>query len=134
MEIKSTEVTLNASTEEVYNFLIDAQNIYHLLPQDKISNWEATETACSFKVQQAATISLIQDEVSPNSSIKMISGEKSPFPFTLTIVINDSGEGMSSGYIHFNGEINAFLKMMVEKPLTNLFNYMSDKLQKRFEA
>lgn len=134
MEIKSTEVTINASAEEVYNFLTDAQNIYHLLPQDKITNWEADEKSCSFKVQQAATISLIQDEVKPTSSIKMISGEKAPFPFTLTILINADGGGKCSGYLLFEGKINTFLKMMVEKPLTNLFNFMSGKLQDQFEG
>jgi len=134
MEIKSTEVTIKASAEEVYNFLIDAQNIYHLLPQDKITNWEADEKSCSFKVQQAATISLIQDTVVPTSSIKMISGEKAPFPFTLTIIINPTENGNCSGYLFFEGKINTFLKMMVEKPLTNLFNFMSDKLQKKFES
>jgi hypothetical protein len=37
------------------------------------------------------------------------------------------------GYIAFDGEVNMFLKMMVEKPLTNLFNYMSDKLKVHFD-
>ena len=34
--------------------------------------------------------------------------------------------------IEFDGEVNAFLKMMVEKPLLNLFNYMANKLSKQF--
>lgn len=132
MEIKSTQVTINASKEEVFQFLSDAQNILHLLPQDKITNWEADTTSCSFKVQQAATISLIQEELIPSDQIKMRSGEKAPFPFTLTIHFEEGEDGKSSGYIHFDGKVNTFLKMMVEKPLTNLFNYMSDKLQKHF--
>ena len=36
------------------------------------------------------------------------------------------------GLIAFDGEVNAFLKMMVERPLTNLFNYMSTKLVEQF--
>jgi len=134
MEIKSTQVTINASQKEVFDFLKDAQNIYHLLPQDKVTNWEADEKSCSFKVQQAATISLIQDELNEPATIKMVSGAKTPFPFSLTIIINEEGEGQSSGYLHFDGKVNTFLKMMVEKPLTNLFNYMSERLKKRFEA
>ena len=70
MVIESDKVTVKASSEEVFNFLKDAQNIYHLLPQDKISEWKADETQCSFKIQGAATISLVQDELTPNSGVE----------------------------------------------------------------
>jgi hypothetical protein len=43
-------------------------------------------------------------------------------------------EGGCEGYIHFDGEVNMFLKMMVETPLTNLFNYMSNKMKEHFSA
>jgi carbon monoxide dehydrogenase subunit G len=132
MEIKSTEASINASSKTVFTFLSDCQNIYHLLPQDKITEWTADTTSCSFKVQNAATISLIQDEIKENSSIKMVSGEKSPFPFTLTIHINSIDDNSCSGHLFFEGKINTFLKMMVEKPLSNLFNFMSDKLKEQF--
>jgi hypothetical protein len=39
----------------------------------------------------------------------------------------------TEGYIAFDGEVNAFMKMLVDKPLTNLFNYMSFKLQKYYD-
>ena len=41
-------------------------------------------------------------------------------------------EEKTEGYIEFDGEVNAFLKMMVEKPLLNLFNYMANKLSQQF--
>jgi hypothetical protein len=77
------------------------------------------------------TITLVQNGEEQPNKLFLKSGEKSPFPFTLTIHI-DEVDGKSSGYIAFDGEVNMFLKMMVEKPLTNLFNYMSNKLQKHF--
>lgn len=61
----------------------------------------------------------------------MRSGEKSPFPFKLTLFINESN-GKSNGYIEFNGDVNKFLRKMVEKPLTGLFNHMAEKIQERF--
>jgi hypothetical protein len=63
----------------------------------------------------------------------MISGEGTPFPFHLDININEIDAQHCEGYLYFNGEVNAFLKMMVEKPLSNLFDYMAHKLQKQFE-
>lgn len=131
MKITSNEVIINASPEEVFIFLSDCQNIYHLLPQDKISDWQATIDSCSFRVQKMATIALDTVERNPNQLIAMKSGEGTPFPFTLNIRISDH-DGVSRGFIEFDGQVNAFLKMMVEKPLANLFDYMSHKLKEYF--
>ncbi len=133
MTIDSNKVTVNASPETICLFLEDATNLIHLLPQDKISDFTATKEECSFKVQGGVMISLVQDGKEGSSKLFLKSGEKSPFPFRLTIYLNEIGTN-SEGYIHFDGEVNMFLKMMVEKPLTNLFNYMSDKLKEHFTA
>lgn len=131
MKLESTKVIVNASQERVINFLKDTNNIYLILPQSNISEWRASENECSFKVQGGVTITLVQDGTEGNEKLFMKSGEKSPFPFRLTIHANDVGD-KTEGYIAFDGEVNMFLKMMVEKPLTNLFNFMSEKLQAHF--
>lgn len=133
MKINSNEVLVAATQTDVVTFLKDAQNIIHLLPQDKISDWKATEEQCSFKVQGGVTITLVQNGTEGLDKLLMKSGEKSPFPFNLTIHTSDS-EGQTKGYIAFDGEVNMFLKMMVEKPLTNLFNYMSEQLKVYFQG
>lgn len=131
MKIDSTKVIVPATQEMVFNFLKDANNLIHLLPQDNISDFKATKDECSFKVQGGVVISLIHDGEEGMNKIFMKSGEKSPFPFHLTINIANQGDS-SEGFIQFDGKVNMFLKMMVEKPLTNLFNYMSEKLKEQF--
>lgn len=131
MKIESTKVEVNASPASIYGFLKDANNLIHLLPKDNISDFKATESECSFKVQGGITITLVQNGGEEPHKLFLKSGEKSPFPFNLTIHIDESGN-QSNGFIVFDGEVNMFLKMMVEKPLTNLFNYMSTKLQQHF--
>lgn len=131
MIIESEKTIVNASKEEVYKFLSDAKNIEALLPKDEVKEFKGTENDCSFKVQGGIIISLIQEEMIPNEKIIMKSGEKSPFPFNLNIFLK-SVDNRTEGYIVFDGEVNAFLKMMVKKPLTNLFNYMANALKKRF--
>ena len=132
MKIESTKVSVSAKKEAVIQFLKDAQNIIHLLPQDQITDWKATQEECSFKVQGGVIISLIQDGSDDVSMVAMKSGAKSPFPFKLIIHIAEIGEG-TQGYLAFDGEVNVFLKMMVEKPLTALFNMMSENLKRHFE-
>lgn len=132
MKIDSEKTIINATAEEVFNYLSNAENIGNLLPKDGVKDFKGEQTQCSFKVQGGITISLIQTELVANDQIKMKSGEKSPFPFDLTIHLQQ-GEGSTEGYIAFDGEVNAFLSMMVKTPLTNLFNYMSHKLKTVFE-
>jgi carbon monoxide dehydrogenase subunit G len=131
MIIESEKTIVNASKEEVFTFLANAENIESLLPKDEIKEFKATSTECSFKVQGGITISLIQEELIPNEKIIMKSGEKSPFPFKLNVFMNEDKDG-TEGYILFDGEVNAFLKMMVKKPLTNLFNHMTKALGEQF--
>ena len=131
-QITSNKVTIAASDKDVFTYLSDFNNIKDLLPQDKISDWKATKDECSFKIQNAAVIPLVKDSVTEFSQINVVSGDKAPFPFTLKIYIKDMGDGKTEGYLDFSGEINAFLRMMVVTPLTNLFNYMAEKLQEKF--
>lgn len=132
MKIESSKVIVNADQKKVAAFLRDSQNLIHLLPKDQFSDWKSTETECSFKVQGAVTISLIQNGSEGDSKIFMKSGAKSPFPFTLTLILEAQGKS-TEGYIIFDGELNVFLRMMVEKPLTALFNIMSENLKAHFD-
>ena len=133
MKIDSDKVSVKASQQDVFDFLTDSNNIMYLLPQDDISDFKATKEECSFKVKGGIIISLVQDGNEGIDKIFLKSGEKSPFPFKLTLFNTVKDEGIE-GYIHFDGEVNMFLKMMVEKPLTNLFNLMSKKLSERFNS
>jgi len=132
MVITSTKVIVKAEISEIHSFLNEPANIIHLLPQEKVEEFTSTDTQCSFKIQGGVIISLINLGVDDPKKIAMKSGEKSPFPFMLDILLEQSGDH-TEGYLRFDGEVNMFLKMMVEKPLTNLFNYMSEQLAKRYE-
>jgi hypothetical protein len=131
MQLLSRVVEIQSNPKEVLDFISISSNIWKLLPQDKVSDFKSDDKGCSFKVQGGITISLIQNGRESDSKLFLKAGEKSPFPFTLTIHAQAS-EDRSTGYIEFNGEVNAFLKMMVEKPLGALFNYMSDKMKEEF--
>ena len=132
MKLDSDKVIVQEKSVNICAFLKDANNLIHLLPQDNISDFTSNEDECSFKVQGGITISLVQDGMEGSEKLFLKSGEKSPFPFRLTINLAEIEAG-TEGNIHFDGEVNMFLKMMVEKPLSNLFNYMSKKLQEHFE-
>lgn len=129
MRIESTHTRIDQPASRIYNYLRDLNNLIHLLPQDRITNWESTEDSCSFKIQNAATIDLQRNGGTEPELIEMKNGMKSPFPFELFVHIKVIDENTCEGHLLFDGKVNPFLKMMVEKPLVNLFEYMSSQLK-----
>lgn len=132
MLLKTDSSPVNASAQKVFEFLSDAKNIEYLLPKDKISDFQSDENGCSFKAQGGIVIPLIYVSKEPNTKIVMESGEKAPFSYTLSIILKETGTSCE-GHLEFEANINMFMKMMVEKPLTSLFVVMTKNLQKQFE-
>ena len=129
--IESKSVKLAAEPAKVYAYLSDLRNFKELLPQDKISDWRGEEDNCSFKVQGGYKIGLQWDSGVEYSKIVLSSTSVSPFPFKLNISLEADGTGTNAQQI-CDADINPFLKMMVEKPLKNLFDYIADRLVKKF--
>ncbi len=127
--IKSEVVTINASPEKVYTFLSDLRNYELLLPRDSVSEWSAEESYCSFKIQQTYKIELHLSGGEEFTVLKLTSGSGSPVKFTLDVGLKDE-TSQTIAQLICNADVNPFLKMMVEKPLKNLFNYMADRMLK----
>ena len=130
MIIETKHQHLNTSQAVVYDFLMDMNNFKQLFPQDKISEWEATNEVCSMKVQNMGVLGLKRVASTPNSLVYLDSHGKVPFKFTLNIFISELENNTSEVYLVFDGAINPFMKMMVEKPLTDFFESIVNKLEK----
>ena len=133
MTIESNKEEINKPIGKVFSYLSDLNNYKVLFPQDKIENWQSTNDECSFKIKGATAIDFKIIEKNENNSIVLKSGSKSPFEFTLTIHLTNGEEVKTIGYNIFVAKVNPFLKMMIEKPLTNLFNHLTSSLKKELE-
>ncbi|MGY6561309.1 MAG: hypothetical protein ACXITV_04325 [Luteibaculaceae bacterium] len=131
-EIESKKVLVKATDKEIYDFLINLENFFELLPQDKISDWQATATECVFKVSGAVTVSLQHKELTAYNKIVLSGNEKAPFSYELHIFLEQQSDGSTLAWQVVKADINPFMKMMVEKPLKNLFDFVADKLAERF--
>jgi hypothetical protein len=133
MIIESVQSEVKLSINDVFNFVQDLTNLIHLLPQDKVSNWEATSQSCSFKIQGGIIIPLkLRTTTFPNQII-LDSGEKSPFPFVLTIYLQELSSTSTKGQLIFDAKMGKTLQFIAEKPLRNLFNTMSERLKLHFD-
>ena len=80
-----------------------------------------------FRSINAATIGLRFDEASTPERVRLKSTERSPFPFTLDVVLTGSN-GATQAYQVFEADLNPFIKRMVESPLKNLFDHIADRM------
>lgn len=130
--IESKQVDVKAPVSEIFTFLSDLNNFKELLPQDRISDWQSAEDFCSFKVQGTYKIRLDRKELLPPDKIILQSGEGSPFKFTLEVFLNEQGDSTLAQQV-CQADLNPFIKMMVEKPLKNLFDHIADKLKAKYD-
>ncbi len=126
--ISSKKVEVKNSAENIFNFLVDFNNFEKIMPKDKISNWSSNTNECSFEINGLSSIGMKIEQTSPFKSLKMVSQGKNPFSFTLDVVLEEIGVDRVDSQMIFNGDINSFLKLVVEKPLSNFFNQLVENL------
>jgi len=122
--------TIPSNKSQVYAYLSDINNLKNLMP-DRVEGWNSDTESCSFAIKGMAQIEMKVRERFPENKIVLESFGKSPFPFTLEAELRESGN-VTDVALLFNGEMNAFMKMMAEGPLSNFFNMLLDKLPSQF--
>lgn len=126
-DIKSQTVEINKSEEEIFNFISDFTNFSTLFPP-QVKDLKITRDNCSFSIDGMPKVSLKITERTPYSCVIM-SAEDGKLPFELKCCLEKVDEEKCQAQFLFNAELNMMMKMMVEKPITNFLNVLSDKLR-----
>ncbi len=130
--IESEKVEINGSSVDLFNYLLDMNNILPLLPEEKVENWKGETESCSFTIKGLAGIGMKRKSKEEHSKITFVSHGKNPFDFTLSVLFNKVDENKTESHIEFDANMNMMVEMMAKTPLTNLFNIMAQNLQKKF--
>lgn len=131
-KIESKKVTVNASGQDLYDYVIDLNNFEQLLPEGRVKNFTSDGDSCHFEISGVAKLGLkIKETFPPNKVILESVG--APFPFTLNIFLNELEQGKTEAFQISDLDVNPFMKMMVQKPLKNLFDHIADQLVVQFE-
>lgn len=128
MKIKSDSGTIDKPAKEIFDFLADFRNFGKLMPE-QIINWQANADKCSFEIKNMASIELFFVEKSEPEFLKIESGKKSPFPFSLTTLLKKINDHQTEVFFEIDTVISPVLSMMVKRPLGNLVNIMMEKLK-----
>jgi carbon monoxide dehydrogenase subunit G len=124
---KSTLITVQKTQLEVFNFLSDYNNFGKLMPE-QVTNWQSTDTECSFTIQGMASLQMKIVERRANDLISMESFGKTPIKFTLFVNIEAVNDQSCTALVSIDADINPMLKMMLDKPLSNLVEKLANKI------
>ena len=116
--------TTKSSTDSLFDFMGDFHHFKHLLPEDKIDNFECTTEQCSFSIKGLTALTIKIKERQPKSKITFETSGLAKFVFTLHIHLLPN----QTTNVQLEGDMNPFIKVMAEKPLTDLINTMASKL------
>ena len=129
MNLDSPKVSVPKSAQYLFDQLTDVKNFEKLMP-DNIAKFEVTgEDAFIFGLKGMPEIKLkMKDKVAPTKVILGAASDK--LPFTLTGNITPTSEDSSDVQLHFEGEFNAMMAMMVKGPITKFIETLANNMHK----
>ena len=84
-----------------------------------IENWQATADTCSFKLKGMIELKLKKEDTGSTDKIKTVPDGSAPVELELEWTLTEQGDSTQAIFT-INAKLNPFLKMMAEKPLTEL--------------
>jgi hypothetical protein len=127
MEITGSKITLNKSAQEVFDFLSQVSNFEKLMPENIDKFQVLNDNAFLFALKGMPEIAL--EKKSEKAPTQLVLGAKSDkLPFTLTGNIESAGTNTCSVQLHFAGEFNPMMAMMIKGPITKFIDTLSEHL------
>ena len=131
-EFVSDVKTILHSDADVYRVLSDPRNLEKVkdeIPEDQIRDLSFDEDSISFSVTPIGSVRFLLTEREPNKVVKLKS-EKLPFDVFLWIQLVAKGEKDTRLRLTLRAELNPFLRGMVEKPMKEMLEKMSEALSR----
>ena len=128
MEINSSTATVDQSTEMLFSKLSQVDTYKQLMPEG------ATFTAISdnqfrFKLGGMPEIGLSISEKQPNESI-VLKSSSDKISFSLRGQLTEVSADQTDVQLHFEGDFNPMMAMMVKKPLTQFMESLVSNMHK----
>jgi len=124
--LESKTVRIEKKPQEVFEFLADFNNYEQLMPE-QVGDWISDKESCSFNIKGMASLGMAFDKLTPFEEVKIKKNGKAPFDFFLTCKIENIENNATALTLYFDADLNPFLKMMAEKPLTNFLNLLVNR-------
>ncbi|MCW4451079.1 MULTISPECIES: SRPBCC family protein [Kaistella] len=127
MNLEGRKIVVNKSVNTLVEMLNKPEDYKNLMP-DSLQNFEVRDNGFKFGLKGMPEIALKIEEVSDKAVV--LKSASSSLDFELKGLMNALNENQTEVQLLFEGKFNPFIKMMVEKPLQNFINTLSDNLEK----
>lgn len=127
MNLEGRKIIVNKSISDLKNMLHNVEDYKNLMP-DGLQTFVSEDDGFRFSLKGMPEIALKIETMITNEII--LKSAKSSLEFQLKGVMNPINETQTEAQLLFEGKFNPFIKMMVEKPLQNFINTLTDKIEK----
>lgn len=127
MNLEGRKIVVNKSADELVNLLKNPEDYKSLMPES-LQSFEVRDNGFKFSLKGMPEIALKIEEVTKSQVI--LKSASSSLDFTLKGAMNAINETQTEVQLLFEGKFNPFIKMMVEKPLQNFMNSLTDNIEK----
>ena len=127
MNLEGRKIIVNKSARELVEMLKNPEDYKNLMP-DSLQSFEVRDNGFKFSLKGMPEIALNIDEITENEVV--LKSASSSLDFALRGAMNSISETQTEVQLLFEGKFNPFIKMMVEKPLQNFINALTDNIEK----
>ena len=129
MNLESTRVSIEKSSQIVFNFLTDVKNFKPLMPEDTIKFELIDDETFLFALSGMPEIVLKKKSLeSPKTIVLGAAGGK--IDFSLTAIIESISENQSEVQLKFEGNFNAMMGMMIKRPISKFIETLELNIPK----
>ena len=126
MNLEGRKIVLNKPVSEIVDLLKDPKNYEQLMPEG-LQKFESIADGFKFALKGMPEIALKLGEINENKAV--LRSASSSLDFELATMLNAVDANKTEAQMLFEGKFNPFIKMMVEKPLQNFMNALTDKIE-----
>jgi hypothetical protein len=129
MNLESPKVTVEKSAEYLYNALSDVKNFEKLMPEN-IAKFEVLgDDIFNFGLKGMPEIKLRLKEGVPHSKVNLAAASDK-LPFTLTANLDSISESSTGVQLHFEGDFNPMMAMMIKGPISKFIETLAQNINK----
>ena len=129
MNLESPKVTVEKSSQALFDLLSDVKNFEKLMP-DNIAKFEVIgEDAFIFGLKGMPEIKLKMKEKTPYSQI-ILGAASDKLPFTLVANIDSLTDNSSEVKLDFEGDFNPMMAMMIKGPIGKFIEALATNMTK----
>ena len=128
MEINSSTARVDRSTEQIFSQLSSVETYEGLMPEGATFT-KIDDSRFRFKLGGMPEIGLTIADKQPNESI-VLTSSSDKISFSLRGQLTEISDTQTDVQLHFEGDFNPMMAMMVKKPLTQFMESLISNMHK----